>query len=332
MVGFRSISMRLCSTFALSSCASTLPAGPADVAIARVDGELMPRADFRDWLIGAHGWRHVDDYLDLTLLRRAAAARAISLPTPAELEAAFEQDWQDQILLRHGGAEAGWLAELQQAGIDRAGYRDRRAGLLELEVIAKRLLKQEPMRAEQARELWEREFGPDGMRTHVQVAFFSQLRSIRPGQRVETAEMASLAEEARGRAQSFLAAVRDEPGAFAKLVRSESDPCSVPRFDSYPIDLRARGGDLPRLRADHFGGALTAAVKEAKSGDLLGPITTASGFWVVHVLERTPRPFDDAADELAAIWRDRDPSAGEVVRLRTELRGKAKIERYPLNR
>ncbi len=300
--------------------------------IARVDGRPVSFEEFRDWLVAAHGWRHLDDFLDLALLRTAATARGMALPSAADLDAAFEADWQDQILLRHGGVEAGWIGELKQGGIDRAGYRDRRAGMLEIEVIAKRLLREQPLTDDQRPELWQREFGPNGIRTHVRVAFFSQLKAVRPGQRVSTAEMAGFEAEARARAEAFLAAVRTDRPSFGVRVRTDGDPCTIPRFDSYPLDLRARGGELPRLRGDHFGGVLQEAVGKAGAGELLGPLATPSGFWVVEVVAREPLPLAAADGELDRIWREREPSMGEVVRLREELRSRAKIERLPLDR
>ncbi|MSR48007.1 MAG: peptidyl-prolyl cis-trans isomerase [Planctomycetes bacterium] len=305
---------------------------PPDGVIARVNGEELSLSAFRDWVVSAHGWRHIDDYVDLELLRGEAIAHELPLPTATEVEAAFDQDWQDQILMRHGGNERSWIAELQKSGLDRAGYRDRRAGTLELEVVAKRVLKQQPMTPEQQRELWEREFGLDGMRTHVRVAFFNKLKDVVPGERVDAARMATLEAAAAVRAEAFLVTIRAQAAAFATEVTVQGDACTIPRFDSYPIDLRARGGEIARLRGDHFGGALRAVVQDAKPGDLLGPISTPSGLYVVQIVARGPRPFEGAEAELAAIWHERDPSAGEVLRLRQELRAKAKIERYPLNR
>jgi hypothetical protein len=322
----------------IASIAQSAPPTSIQVApkeaepVAVLNGRPVPLADFRDWLVAAHGWRHLDDFLDLTLLREEATARGVALPTSADLAAAFEQDWQDQILLRHGGVEAGWIEELKKGGIDRAGYRDRRAGMLEIEVLAKQILRLQPMSEDQRRELWQREFGPEGVRTHAQVAFFSQLKSVRPGQRVSTAEAAGYEAEARERAENFLSAVRADGDAFGILVKAQGDPCTVPRFDAYPIDLRERGGELARLRADHFGGVLNEPVGKASGGDLLGPIATPSGFWVVRVIGRTPVPFETAGAELDQIWRERDPSMGEIVRLREELRSRVRIERLPLIR
>jgi hypothetical protein len=329
MLGFRSVAVAL---FAFQSAPP--PAAPPPGVIARVDGVDLPLADFRDWVVAAHGWRHVDDYVDLALLRKEATRLGLALPTAADLDAAFEQDWQDQILMRHSGDEAKWQDELAKSGLDRDGYRDRRAGTLELEVVAKRILQKTPMTAEQRRELWEKEFNQEGVQTHVRVAFFSTLGEVHPGERVSAAEMAGFTARAKERADAFLAAVRAAPARFAELVTSGSDRCTIPRYDSYPIDVRAHGGTIERLRSDHFGGALLQAIVDGsvKDGDCVGPVTTSLGLVVAQVVARTPRPFEGAEAELDRIWSERPPSAGEIYHLRQKLRTNAKIERYPLHR
>ncbi len=304
---------------------------PAD-AVASVNGATLTLEEFRDWVVATHGWRHLDDFVDLALLRQESTRLGLALPTPAELDAAFDQDWQDQILLRHGGTEAGWLEELTKAGLDRRGYRDRRAGTLEIEVVAKRLLQRQPMKPEQYRELWEREFGKNGERVHVRVAFFSKLRSVRPGQRVDQAMSAKLEAEARDRADRFLAAVRADRASFGRLVASECDLFTVPRFDTLPVDVRALGGEVERLRSDHFGGAVRGGLGEAKAGELVGPLSAPAGLYVVEVVKREAVPFESATAELESIWATRAPSASEVFHLRQELRNQARIERYPLHR
>src|SRR5262245_41771135 len=52
------------------------PAAPRDPAangpIATVNGEELELAGFEEWMVRAHGWRHLDDYIDLVLLRQEA--------------------------------------------------------------------------------------------------------------------------------------------------------------------------------------------------------------------------------------------------------------------
>jgi hypothetical protein len=305
-----------------------LPA--ASDLIARVGGEPVDRAGFRAWLVETHGWRHVDDYLDLVRLRQESKRTGIPLPTPTEIEEAFEQDWTDQTLLRHRGDEQAFLAELAESRWQKSDYRDQRLGTLELEVVAQRILKTRPPTDLQLVELWEMEFGKEGVRTHVRIAFFDRLHAVKPGTIVSKGEAEAIHRNAKERAVAFHAAVAADRPRFAARVRAESDLCTVPRFDSYPHDLRREDGEHPRLRADHFNGALLEPLKAARTGDLVGPIETPQGYYVVDVIAREPAPFEATLDELRAIWRDRSPSPGEVHWLKIELREKVPLERFPL--
>src|SRR5262245_62022531 len=229
---------------------------PAPGVIAKLDGEEIPLEGFRDWMVRTHGWRHVEDYLDLMLMQKEAKRAGVAIPTPVELEAAFEADWRDQILWRHHGDEQEFMKELTASGLDKQGWRDRRFGSLEQEVIAKRILRARAPTDVEKQKLWQREFGVDGVRVHLRVAFFDKLRDIAPGTTAEPPIVAASEERARLRAEAFHKKVAADRTQFAALVATESDPCLVLRHDSMPLDLRSKGGDLPRLHADHFGGAL----------------------------------------------------------------------------
>src|SRR5262249_4221568 len=91
------------------------PAAPSapDHAVARVNGQELQFQQFEEWLVHAHGWRHLDDYVDLALLRQEATRLSIPLPTAADLDAEFERDWQVRVEMR--GDEAALLAELARA-------------------------------------------------------------------------------------------------------------------------------------------------------------------------------------------------------------------------
>jgi hypothetical protein len=231
----------------------------------------------------------------------------------------------------HRGEEAGFLKELAESGLDRQGYRDRRLGTLEQEVIAKRILSMRPPSEQERKERWNREFGPQGVRTHVRIAFFDKLKLLKPGVEVDRATAERSGQDAKVAAEAFHRTVAADRSQFAQRVRTASDHCAVPRYDGIPVDLRSRGGELPRLRPDHFGGQLVQPLANARAGDLLGPIETPQGFFVVELIARGPAPFEAVQDELAEIWRTREPSQGEVHWLKEELRKAATIARFPLN-
>src|SRR5262245_38826696 len=72
-----------------------VPAAPAapDHAVARVNGQELQFQQFEEWLVHAHGWRHLDDFVDLTLLRQEASRLQQPLPSASDLDAEFERDW-----------------------------------------------------------------------------------------------------------------------------------------------------------------------------------------------------------------------------------------------
>jgi hypothetical protein len=308
------------------------PAAPRDPGpggpVATVNGEEIGLAGFEEWMVRAHGWRHLDDYIDLVLLRQEAKRAGLPLPSEKEIEEAFELDWNDKISLR--GDEATLLAELARAGIDKRSYRDRQLGTLEQETIGRRILKARDPGDETLHELFSKEFGKEGRRIHVRVAFFDKLKALKPGATASKEESLQMASSAKERADAFLAEVTRDRGRFAALVPG-SDRCLVERTDGSPVDTRAAGGDVPRLHSDWFGGHVGKALAARKSGDLVGPIDAPAGYYVVEVVELGPVTYAEVEAELRAFWKSRIPSAGELFWLKDELRKKAKIEKLGLH-
>jgi hypothetical protein len=304
------------------------PAPASNGPIATVNGEELELAGFEEWMVRAHGWRHLDDYIDLVLLRQEARRAGLPLPTAKEIDDVFELDWKDKISLR--GDEAALLAELARAGMDKKSYRDRQLGTLEQETLGRRILKAREPSDETIHELYVKEFGKEGMRVHVRVAFFDRLKALKPGGNASKEEAAKMASSARERADAFFEQVSRERGQFAALVAG-SDRCLVERTDGSPVDTRTTGGDVPRLHAEWLGGQVAKAIAGRKSGDLVPPFETSAGWYVVDLVESAPAPFAAVEAELREFWKNRVPSAGEVFWLKDELRKKAKIEKLGLH-
>lgn len=300
----------------------------ADHAIARVNGQELGFQQFEEWLVHAHGWRHLDDFVDLALLQQEATRLGIALPSAADLDAEFERDWKVRIEMR--GDEAALLAELGRAGIDKTSYRDRQLGTLEQDFLGRRILAQRAPTDALLHELFDKEFGKPPVRTHLRVAFFDRLQALKPGGAASKEAAAKMADSARSRAQAFFEKVKADRAQFATLV-ADSDRLLVDRLDATPLDLRSEGGDLPRLHAEEFGGALEKALADAKAGDLVGPIDAPAGFFVVDVVARAPVTYAEVEQEVRTLWKSRTPSAGELFWLKDELRKQAKIEKLGLN-
>ena len=305
------------------------PGAPApDHAVARVNGQELPFQQFEEWLVHAHGWRHLDDFVDLALLRQEATRLQIPLPTAADLDLEFERDWKVRVEMR--GDEAALLAELARAGIDKASYRDRQLGTIEQDFLGRRILALRDPDEATLKELFTKEFGKEGVRNHVRVAFFDRLKGLKTGGTAGKEAAKGLADTARQRAQAFHDAVQADRSRFAALV-AESDRLLVDNFDATPLDPRKAGGEIARLHADWFGGALEKPLQAAKAVDLLGPLEAPAGFFVVEVVARGPVTYAEAEAELRAVWKARTPSGGELFWLKDELHKKAKIEKLGLN-
>ena len=322
----------LAAVIAQADPAAPSPAAPRDPApgapVATVNGEEIGLAGFEDWMVRAHGWRHLDDYIDLVLLRQEAKRAGLPLPSEKEIDEAFELDWNDKVSLR--GDEAALLAELARAGIDKRTYRDRQLGTLEQDTLGRRILKAREPSEETLHELFLKEFGKEGVRIHLRVAFFDKLKALKPGATASKEESLKMASSAKERADAFLAEVTRDRGRFGALVPA-SDRCLAERTDGSPVDTRATGGDVPRLHAEWFGGHVGKAVASKRSGDLVGPVDTPAGYYVVDVVELGPVTFDQVEGELREFWKNRIPSAGELFWLKDELRKKAKIEKLGLH-
>jgi len=304
------------------------PAAAPDDAVARVNGQELPLRQFEEWLVKAHGWRHLDDYVDLALLRQEAERLKLPLPSAADLDAEFERDWSVKVEMR--GDEAALLAELARADIDKASQRDRQLGTIEQDFLGRRILAlREPTEA-MLKDLFAREFGKAGVRTHVRVAFFDRVKAMKPGGTASKEAATKMAGTAQARAQAFAEKVRADRAQFAALA-ADSDRLVVDQVDATPLDLRKAGGDVPRLHADWFGGVLEKPLAEAKAGELLGPIETAAGWYVVDLVARAPVAYAEVEAELRELWKSRTPSGGELYWLKDELRKQAKIEKFGLN-
>jgi hypothetical protein len=205
-------------------------AAAPDGAVARVNGQELPLRQFEEWLVKAHGWRHLDDYVDLALLRQESERLKLPLPSATELDAEFERDWSVKVEMR--GDEAALLAELAHSGIDKVSQRDRQLGTIEQDFLGRRILAlREPTEA-MLKDLFAKEFGKAGVRTHVRIAFFDRLQGMKPG-----GTASKEAATRRGaRAQAFHDAVMADRTAAALVPRATARSTASTRRHS----IRAR--------------------------------------------------------------------------------------------
>jgi len=300
---------------------------PADPPLAWIDGEPVAAEGFVDWFVTAHGASYVDEYLKLVVLRREAARLGIAIAA-ADIDRALEEDWHRQVLMRFAGDESKFVAELASAGLTKDTRLFIQRPKVELATLAGRIvLHQRSPGDADLRKLYDEEF-PGGIRRHLRVAFFRRFGAVAESESLSKEVAEARATMARERAEALAGTVRDEPASLPSLI-VETDLLLFPRFDSMFDDLRERGGEIRRYRANHFNGDIDAAVSAegVAAGQILGPIEAASGYYVVQVLALEKAPFDSVRDELIDFFRTRPPTPREIVFLQQSLLEKAEIRK-----
>jgi hypothetical protein len=302
---------------------------PAEKPFAQVNGKTVTSAEFRAWLEASHGWRFEEDFLVTVLLRQAAEEIGAAV-TEEDIDHALEEDWHHQILFRFDGNEQAFLDELRSGGFDRQGYFARRRAQIEGEILSRRLLKARTPTQEDLQRIYTEEFGEDGIRTHLRVAFFSKFhgKDLRSSPAADL--IATLDAESAERAAAFRAALGEEGASFGALAAAQADPLLVPRHDLWVRDLRAADSELPRFQPGMFGGDLDALREDPAAlvpGARFGPIASHRGYYVVEVVQHEPVTFDAVQNELVEAYRTRPPHPREMHLLRQKLLEAAKIER-----
>ncbi|MFH0945488.1 MAG: peptidylprolyl isomerase [Planctomycetota bacterium] len=311
--------------FALIPCLLPLQEGSSG-RFAEINGQVISRAEFSEWLLETHGWRHAEDFTILVLFRQEAARLGIVLE-PDALEQAFQRFWNDQVLLRYAGDEKKFLDELAQAGIDQEGYRRRHWAHLETQELGRRIILKTRAPEESALKELFNELFPGGKRVRLQIAFFNRFRDFKEhGTPTETA-LEELDAAAKLRADRFVEAVREHPDRFAALAKESADLLQIKRFDEYVRYLRDSASELPYYNKALFRGALEPLLDGSPGpGELLGPVFSSTGFYVVRVVRIEPVEYDAVVEELREQFRSHDPTGREIYGLRVKLLEQADID------
>lgn len=311
--------------FALIPCLLPLQEDPP-ARFAEINGQVISRAEFGEWLLETHGWRHAEDFTILVLFRQEAARLGITLE-PGALEHAFGRFWKDQVLLRYAGDEQKFLEELAQSGIDLEGYRRRHWATLEAQELGRRIiLKSRTPEESELKELFAKLF-PGGQRLRLQIAFFNRFHGFKERRTPSEDALKKMDEAAKARAELFAAAVKEHPDRFAALAMASADLLKIKRFDNYVRDLRDAASELPYYDSSLFRGALDPLLEGSPAaGELLGPLFTSTGFYVVRVVQNEPVEYEDVEQEVREQYRSHEPTGREIYALRLKLLEKANID------
>lgn len=288
--------------------------------LARIDGQIVRRSDYRAWLADLYGPPQREEYLTLWLIEREARRRGIEV-SAEEVDHALEELWSTWVRERLGGDAAALDAELARNGHDRESYRrwfrwEKRRELLTTRlVLADRSIDEPALRAH-----FERRYGPGGVRTRVRVLALSRSRLALELNRLpesRTLTAAELDERLLEKANALRArAAAGEP--FEQLVRAESHDLGVRKDGGLCDDAqwRLRGADFVR------------AVDAAAPGVVSEPVPHAAGVDLFEVVERQTTDFESVREALLQELIVAAPTLEEVTALQSRLRDSASIERY----
>jgi len=297
-------------------------------AVARVNGALVEREVFYEWLVRTQASSMLDAYLSQVVVEQEARRLGVSL-SPDELDAALERRWDQFVLSTHGGDEARALRALAKVGLDRRQRMSTERSKVELKALATKVIRarRDPT-ADDLAKLSLTRFGKGAVRIELRMAFFRRYRDLQPGVKLDSEEAQAAAAAALLRAHSFVDTMSEStPEQAAELIRTRTDPLRLQFHKAVFVDLRRQGGHLAYYQPSLFVEQLEPAISTAEVGTVVGPIETPDGFYVAEVLRHEPAPFSEVREELVRLFRDAPATPKEIYLLQRELMEGAKIEK-----
>ncbi|MEW6744142.1 MAG: hypothetical protein AB1486_15425 [Planctomycetota bacterium] len=298
--------------------------------VAEVNGRSISEDDYKQWLYARWGRFYLTEYLDQVLLLEAAAAEGVII-TEEEVERAFQKEWAEYVERRFRGDESLYLRELERGGRTFQDHRAERLFLIRLDLITEELvrLRRDP-NDEELQKLFQMEYGAEGFRRHLRVAYFDKFPSYKdPSQERPTPDdFRRVQDEAARRAQEFLEAVRG--GAdFTTMVRERSDDNLVPTALDPSVNYKERGGEIEHCKFNMLGREVEMALQKLGDHPQPGAITDVidgrRGLYVIQVVEIAKVAFEQERPRLMAFYLQRQAQPGEKHLLRQSLREKARI-------
>ena len=283
-----------------------------DDPVASTSQGPLTRADYGRWLVDRVGHLHLEDFVSEQVLVAEATARDL-LPTPDEVEAAWQAELA-QVLDRHYSSDAeAWADDLRAKGSDPEVYAERRRQVLNNELAHLNLVRAErTFTEEQLNKRYVDIYGSSGETISCDVLFFSAYAGVDPdGPRQD---VQSLRQLAMGRARQAADALR--AGASFDSRVADSDPLPSSLAESGTLS----GNRIIQYRKNLLGDKVDTAVQSLDDpGDLAGPVQVWDGAYVLQLVERKARSFDEARLEMEAVLRATPPTAEELYEVRNRI-------------
>lgn len=292
---------------------------PLPAVLATIHDRPVTLTDYQDWLVEVQGAALLEQYFDELVLLRAAADRGCSVPD-AEVEAAFETEWNTVVKLRFKGDETGFLQELAGAGHNKNTYRVARCHSIRTEMTLERLSSLERDVSEGVlRQRFATEYGTPAEQISVSLIrinkyAFEQARALKGEAKAKSA--AEIDANATAHAKALLDRITKGED-FAEIARQNSNDPSGPT-----------GGRIEHISAESHGAALADAARALKLNQpVSGLIQEPMGYAILRLEGRKPIEFEASREALIAQIRsqpvDAATRAATLAKLRTD---------YPIDR
>jgi hypothetical protein len=286
-----------------------------ETLVARAKGIEYTRAQYGEWLVQRLGIQFLDDYVFADLVQRVAAERGL-LPTQAELEAAFEEEFQRATDHGKTGDLDSFTKDLAQAGYSLETWKARRILELRSDLSHARLARAGRVITDERLQSRYRDlFGDLGERTSVEVYFFSAYRDLDPAD--QNPDIPALKTAARARAEEARAQLL--AGADRAAVMAGTDPVAS--------DF-VKDGIITGYRRQMLGRDIEKAVSSLdEPGDTSLVVDAFDGSYVLRLIAREPVRFEDVREELVAAVRAEDVDGSELAAVRNEVMESYAVER-----
>ncbi len=284
-----------------------LPMSGDEPVVAHAKGQDFTRAQYGEWLVQRVGVQYLTDYLFAELVVRMAAERGLA-PTEAELEAAYEEEYQRTIDNGKSGDLNSYTADLALRGYSLETWKQKRFTELRSELSQFRLaLADRQITDEWLASRYKDLFGALGERVNVEVYYFGAYRGLDPTN--PNPDVTALKAAAHERAVAAIAQLKS--GVDRATVMGTTDPVS----STFVTD-----GIITGYRRQMLGTEVERAVASLdEPGDTSLPVDVFDGTYVLRLVVREPVRMQDVRDELVAAIMSEAVSGSELAAVRASV-------------
>jgi hypothetical protein len=294
---------------------SDLPPG----VVARIGDKVITLEEYKEELFRLNAYGPLGDMIHRRLLD--AEARRLQLKvTEDQLEAAWTQEWAMMLARSHGNTDEV-MSNLDSLGYTKERYQaqyfiGQLATMQENLIIKKLRIPTE----EQLRTQFDFAYGLDGEKVVLRHLMLNRSRT-------------KSALQAKGTPPELLTNMHLDRAMDAKAkelmirVAEGEEFDTLCRAESHDLSVNQNAGVIPGYNFKHYGEAIASAVHAASIGEVVGPVTGASGLHLLKVESRVMTKFEDVRELLFVELKAKEASYAERAALTGRLFRETKVER-----